>query len=73
MFIRIIKNDLEGKGNTRSHLYQCKSVLMQNAHDDTDTVFIAMDIDDVTLELTKKDHEVYYMNDDGKTIDRYHW
>ena len=73
MFIRIIKNDLEGNGNTREILNQCERVTIENGKDEgkgeKSTVFFTLD-DDKRFELTKFNHEVYIMNDDGKTIER---
>ena len=77
MFIRIIKNDPEGKGNTREILSQCERVTIERKKDDSKdqvgpSVFFTLD-DDKIFELTTYNHEVYIMNDEGRTIDRYTW
>ncbi len=82
MFVRVIKNDLEGKSRTSDELFDCQSALVESviATEAGDPVeeLIRVKLDErskdaITLELTKKDHEIYFMNNNGKTIDSYTW
>ena len=71
MFIKIIKNDPEGKGNTLEMMYECKNIVY-TPHGQ-DSVTVALDEGEKMIELDKAVNELYVLNDEGKTIDKYKW
>lgn len=64
MFVSVVRN-----GNAA--IYECKSVYVQ--HDNEEQVTLSMKNPDVNLVLKKVTAQVFVMNNEGKTIDRYRW
>lgn len=71
MFIKVLK---KGK-NSRESLFQCDRYSMWELGErDKPTVMLEIrGNEDIDLELIKEDHEVYILNDYGKTIDMFRW
>lgn len=73
MFVKIVRNPLgrsEVKGYTA--IYQTERMHEENS-DDPRYVRIFFEPSGIVRTLDKVDTEVFIMNDEGKTIDRYDW
>jgi hypothetical protein len=80
MFIRIVKNDLEGKGNTHERIVECKDIKLfhrgNGVNNNGDNNVLVIKVNDfskssILFELTKEDMELYIMNNEGNVIDNY--
>ena len=65
MFVKVIINDTES-------LYECESAHIRECSTDLVTLNIIKD-SSRNLVLEKNNSRVYFMNDEGKTIDAYRW
>ena len=65
MFVKVIINETES-------LYECKSAHLRQYSKELVTLNIITDSSQ-NLTLTKSDSQVYFMNNEGKTVDFYRW
>ena len=68
MFIKIIKG-------SRESVFECiRYSLWEMGEVKEPTVMLEIRGEyDLDMELTKRNHELYILNNDGKTIDTYRW
>ncbi|KKM80492.1 hypothetical protein LCGC14_1339380 [marine sediment metagenome] len=66
MFVTVIR-----KGHTA--IYECKRVFIRTDVTTEGQVAVRMEDSDVDLIIEKVLSQVYIMNNEGKTIDRYRW
>ena len=69
MYVRVVKNDLEGKGRTSETVDDCTEAKMEPAKEGYK--FLTLDSGKKRLELFMAETEIYYMNNEGRTIDKY--
>ena len=79
MFVRIVHRHTDRRGEA---LIECDKILIDDPaviNDDRDDNYIRLtlqntrDMRDDHHDIKKKDTEIYIMNNDGKTIDKYIW
>lgn len=69
MFVKIEGKDIDST-------YECQSAHMRQFEDNEDEVMLTMTsfgVPDTEIHMNKKENSVYYMNNQGKTIDSYCW
>lgn len=57
----------------RSVIYECDEFHINQPIDDDTKVYIRLEPEGKVLDIDKEHVEVYIMNNDGKTIDKYRW
>lgn len=78
MFVRILtktKNSSEEHCTGQDYLYECRRVSMRQ-DSSAESVMLIIDVGEQverTFVVEKATSEVYYMNNEGKTIDKYAW
>ncbi len=77
MFVSVINTNTDEVGS-HTTIYECTSVHFHQSNEENDAEAILLTLErrnDKALEIVvdKVTHEVYVMNDAGKTIDSYTW
>ena len=70
MFVRVMPDKSNSLVQT---IYECEQVHIQPVSNKPGTVLLDIDSGNIILGLLKKSAEIYFMNNEGKTIDTYRW
>ena len=72
MFVRIQSTDKDGK--MHDCLYECKRVMLHPSETGLENeVVLVMEEPDQVVHIDKSGCRMFYMNNDGKTIDSFNW